>query len=121
MSSKVTIGYKYMLKLNHLVDEKIHARSIGPYGLITQQPLSGKANNGGFRFGEMEGWALQAHGAAFLFREILTIKSDDIKGRNQLFKGLAEGKTSFKTYTPESYNVLVRELMSLCFNVEEIK
>jgi DNA-directed RNA polymerase subunit beta len=115
---KVTVGYIYMLKLSHLVDDKIHARSIGPYSLITQQPLGGKAQFGGQRFGEMEVWALEAYGAAHILQELLTAKSDDVAGRSKIYEAIVKGETDFEPGLPESFNVLVRELQSLCLDVE---
>jgi DNA-directed RNA polymerase subunit beta len=114
----VTVGYKYMLKLNHMVDDKIHQRSIGPYSLITQQPLGGKAQFGGQRFGEMEVWALEAYGAAHTLQEILTIKSDDVPGRSKAYESIIKGDVIRKLNVPESFNVLVRELKGLCLDVE---
>jgi len=110
---KVTVGVMYMMKLHHLVDEKIHARSVGPYSLVTQQPLSGKSHFGGQRLGEMEVWALEAHGAAHLLREMLTVKSDDIMGRNKMYESIISGSNDIQTGTPEAYNVFVRELRGL--------
>jgi len=118
---KVTVGYIYMLKLSHLVDDKIHARSIGPYSLITQQPLGGKAQFGGQRFGEMEVWALEAYGAAHILQELLTAKSDDVYGRAKIYEAIVKGDTVFNPGLPESFNVLIRELQSLCLDVELIK
>ncbi|NOZ42101.1 MAG: DNA-directed RNA polymerase subunit beta [Alphaproteobacteria bacterium] len=115
---KVTVGYIYMLKLHHLVDDKIHARSIGPYSLVTQQPLGGKAQFGGQRFGEMEVWALQAYGAAYTLQEMLTVKSDDVNGRTKVYEAIVRGDDSFDAGIPESFNVLVKEMKSLCLNVE---
>jgi DNA-directed RNA polymerase subunit beta len=115
---KVTVGYIYMLKLSHLVDDKIHARSIGPYSLITQQPLGGKAQFGGQRFGEMEVWALEAYGAAHILQELLTAKSDDVAGRSKIYEAIVKGEADFDPGVPESFNVLVRELQSLCLDVE---
>jgi DNA-directed RNA polymerase subunit beta len=115
---KVTVGYIYMLKLSHLVDDKIHARSIGPYSLITQQPLGGKAQFGGQRFGEMEVWALEAYGAAHILQELLTAKSDDVAGRSKIYEAIVKGESDFDPGVPESFNVLVRELQSLCLDVE---
>jgi DNA-directed RNA polymerase subunit beta len=115
---KVTVGYIYMLKLSHLVDDKIHARSIGPYSLITQQPLGGKAQFGGQRFGEMEVWALEAYGAAHILQELLTAKSDDVAGRSKIYEAIVKGESDFEPGLPESFNVLVRELQSLCLDVE---
>ena len=114
----VTVGYMYMLKLHHLVDEKIHARSIGPYSLVTQQPLGGKAQFGGQRFGEMEVWALEAYGAAYTLQEILTIKSDDVAGRTKVYESIVKGDNNFESGTPESFNVMVKELRSLGLNLE---
>ena len=115
---KVTVGYIYMLKLHHLVDDKIHARSIGPYSLVTQQPLGGKAQFGGQRFGEMEVWALQAYGAAYTLQEMLTVKSDDVSGRTKVYEAIVRGDDTFEAGIPESFNVLVKELKSLGLNVE---
>ncbi|TDI61087.1 MAG: DNA-directed RNA polymerase subunit beta [Alphaproteobacteria bacterium] len=115
---KVTVGYIYMLKLHHLVDDKIHARSIGPYSLVTQQPLGGKAQFGGQRFGEMEVWALQAYGAAFTLQEMLTVKSDDVAGRTKIYEAIVKGDDTFEAGVPESFNVLVKEMRSLGLNVE---
>ena len=118
---KVTVGYIYMLKLSHLVDDKIHARSIGPYSLITQQPLGGKAQFGGQRFGEMEVWALEAYGAAHILQELLTAKSDDVTGRAKIYEAIVKGDASFAPGLPESFNVLIRELQALCLDVDLIK
>ncbi len=118
---EVTVGYIYMLKLSHLVDDKIHARSIGPYSLITQQPLGGKAQFGGQRFGEMEVWALEAYGAAYTLQELLTVKSDDVEGRSRIYEALVKGDVPEDPGLPESFNVLVRELQSLCLDVELLK
>ena len=115
---KVTVGHIYMLKLHHLVDDKIHARSIGPYSLVTQQPLGGKAQFGGQRFGEMEVWALEAYGAAYTLQEMLTVKSDDVSGRTKLYESIVRGDDNFEAGIPESFNVLVKELRSLGLNVE---
>ncbi len=115
---KITVGYIYMLKLHHLVDDKIHARSIGPYSLVTQQPLGGKAQFGGQRFGEMEVWALQAYGAAYTLQEMLTVKSDDVSGRTKVYEAIVRGEDNFEAGIPESFNVLVKELKSLGLNVE---
>ena len=115
---KVTVGYMYMLKLHHLVDDKIHARSIGPYSLVTQQPLGGKAQFGGQRFGEMEVWALQAYGAAYTLQEMLTVKSDDVAGRSKVYESIVRGEDSFEIGIPESFNVLVKELRALGLNVD---
>ena len=114
----VTVGYIYMLKLHHLVDDKIHARSIGPYSLVTQQPLGGKAQFGGQRFGEMEVWALEAYGAAYTLQEMLTVKSDDVSGRTKTYEAIVRGDDNFEAGIPESFNVLVKELRSLGLNVE---
>ena len=115
---KVTVGYIYMLKLHHLVDDKIHARSIGPYSLVTQQPLGGKAQFGGQRFGEMEVWALEAYGAAYTLQEMLTVKSDDVAGRTKVYEAIVKGDDTFEAGIPESFNVLVKEIRSLGLNVE---
>jgi DNA-directed RNA polymerase subunit beta len=115
---KVTVGYLYMLKLHHLVDDKIHARSIGPYSLVTQQPLGGKAQFGGQRFGEMEVWALQAYGAAYTLQEMLTVKSDDVSGRTKVYEAIVRGEDTFEAGIPESFNVLVKEMQALCLNVD---
>jgi DNA-directed RNA polymerase subunit beta len=117
----VTVGYIYMLKLSHLVDDKIHARSIGPYSLITQQPLGGKAQFGGQRFGEMEVWALEAYGAAYILQELLTAKSDDVYGRAKIYEAIVKGEAAAEPGVPESFNVLIRELQSLCLDVELMK
>jgi DNA-directed RNA polymerase subunit beta len=114
----VTVGYIYMLKLHHLVDDKIHARSIGPYSLVTQQPLGGKAQFGGQRFGEMEVWALEAYGAAYNLQEMLTVKSDDVAGRTKVYESIVRGDDTFEAGIPESFNVLVKEMRSLGLNVE---
>ena len=118
---EVTVGYIYMLKLSHLVDDKIHARSIGPYSLITQQPLGGKAQFGGQRFGEMEVWALEAYGAAHILQELLTSKSDDVFGRTKIYEAIVKGEPAIEPGVPESFNVLIRELQSLCLDVELMK
>jgi DNA-directed RNA polymerase subunit beta len=115
---QVTVGYKYLLKLHHLVDDKIHARSIGPYSLVTQQPLGGKAQFGGQRFGEMEVWALEAYGAAYTLQEMLTVKSDDVAGRTKVYESIVRGDDSFEAGIPESFNVLVKEIRSLGLNIE---
>ena len=115
---KVTVGYIYMLKLHHLVDDKIHARSIGPYSLVTQQPLGGKAQFGGQRFGEMEVWALEAYGAAYTLQEMLTVKSDDKAGRTKVYEAIVRGDDNFEAGIPESFNVLVKELRSLGLDVQ---
>jgi DNA-directed RNA polymerase subunit beta len=115
---KVTVGFIYMLKLHHLVDDKIHARSIGPYSLVTQQPLGGKAQFGGQRFGEMEVWALQAYGAAYTLQEMLTVKSDDVIGRTKVYEAIVKGDDTFEAGIPESFNVLAKEIRSLGLNFE---
>lgn len=117
----VTVGYIYMMKLDHLVDDKIHARSIGPYSLVTQQPLGGKSHFGGQRFGEMECWALQAYGAAYSLQEILTVKSDDVAGRIKIYESIVRGDSNFECGIPESFNVMVKELRSLCLNIEMLE
>jgi DNA-directed RNA polymerase subunit beta len=114
----VTVGYMHMLKLNHLVDDKMHARSTGPYSLVTPQPLGGKAQFGGQRFGEMEVWALEAYGAAYTLQEMLTVKSDDVQGRNQMYKNIVDGEHEMVAGMPESFNVLVKEIRSLAINME---
>jgi DNA-directed RNA polymerase subunit beta len=115
--SPVTVGYMYMLKLHHLVDDKIHARSIGPYSLVTQQPLGGKAQFGGQRFGEMEVWALEAYGAAYTLQEILTVKSDDIAGRTKTYEAIVKGQNIPTPGIPESFKVMVKELQALCLDI----
>ena len=115
---KVTVGYKYILKLHHLIDDKIHARSIGPYSLVTQQPLGGKAQFGGQRFGEMEVWALEAYGASYALQELLTIKSDDTVGRVKVYESIVKGDNIPEPGIPESFKVLLKEMQSLCLNVE---
>src|SRR5690606_28259479 len=115
---KVTVGYMHMLKLNHLVDDKMHARSTGPYSLVTQQPLGGKAQFGGQRFGEMEMWALEAYGAAYTMQEMLTVKSDDAQGRKQMYQNIVYGENVVDAGLPESFNVLVKEIRSLAINME---
>jgi DNA-directed RNA polymerase subunit beta len=115
---KVTIGYIYMLKLHHLVDDKIHARSIGPYSLVTQQPLGGKSHFGGQRFGEMECWALQAYGASYTLQEMLTVKSDDVAGRIKIYESIVRGDHNFESGIPESFHVMIKELRSLCLDVD---
>ena len=115
---RITIGIMYYLKLHHLVDDKIHARSIGPYSLVTQQPLGGKAQFGGQRFGEMEVWALKAYGAAYTLREMLTVKSDDITGRTKTYEAIVKGESVPESGVPESFKVLVKELQSLCLDVK---
>ena len=114
----VTVGYMYMLKLNHLVDDKMHARSTGSYSLVTQQPLGGKAQFGGQRFGEMEVWALEAYGAAYTLQEMLTVKSDDVNGRTKMYKNIVDGDHRMEPGMPESFNVLVKEVRSLAINIE---
>jgi DNA-directed RNA polymerase subunit beta len=116
--NKITVGYKYVLKLNHMVEDKIHQRSIGPYSLITQQPLGGKAQFGGQRFGEMEVWALEGYGAAHTLQEMLTIKSDDVPGRSKAYESIIKGEEIEKLNVPESFNVLIRELKGLGLDVE---
>ena len=119
--NKVTVGYMYLMKLEHMVDDKIHARSTGPYSLITQQPLGGKAQFGGQRVGEMEVWALEAYGAAYILQEMLTIKSDNISGRNEIYSAIVKGTMDFNPGLPESFNVLIKEMKSLVLNMEMIK
>ena len=114
----ITVGYMYMLKLNHLVDDKMHARSTGPYSLVTQQPLGGKAQFGGQRFGEMEVWALEAYGASYTLQEMLTVKSDDVNGRTKMYKNIVEGDYRMDAGMPESFNVLVKEIRSLGIDIE---
>ena len=114
----VTVGYMYMLKLNHLVDDKMHARSTGSYSLVTQQPLGGKAQFGGQRFGEMEVWALEAYGAAYTLQEMLTVKSDDISGRSKVYKNIVDGNYEVESGVPESFNVLSKEIKALGINLE---
>jgi DNA-directed RNA polymerase subunit beta len=114
----ITVGYMYMLKLNHLVDDKMHARSTGPYSLVTQQPLGGKAQFGGQRFGEMEVWALEAYGASYTLQEMLTVKSDDVQGRTKMYKNIVDGTHEMHAGMPESFNVLVKEIRSLAINIE---
>ena len=116
--NKVTVGYVYFLKLHHLVDDKIHARSTGPYSLVTQQPLGGKAQFGGQRFGEMEVWALEAYGAAYTLQEILTVKSDDVTGRVRTYESIVKGHNVPTPGVPESFKVLVKELQSLCLDIQ---
>jgi len=115
---QITVGYMYMLKLNHLVDDKMHARSTGPYSLVTQQPLGGKAQFGGQRFGEMEVWALEAYGAAYTLQEMLTVKSDDVNGRTKMYKNIVDGNHYMEAGMPESFNVLVKEIRSLGIDIE---
>ncbi|MGK3315468.1 hypothetical protein ACSLNM_23630, partial [Escherichia coli] len=114
----VTVGYMYMLKLNHLVDDKMHARSTGSYSLVTQQPLGGKSQFGGQRFGEMEVWALEAYGAAYTLQEMLTVKSDDVNGRTKMYKNIVDGNHQMEPGMPESFNVLLKEIRSLGINIE---
>ena len=114
----ITVGYMYMLKLNHLVDDKMHARSTGPYSLVTQQPLGGKAQFGGQRFGEMEVWALEAYGASYTLQEMLTVKSDDVQGRTKMYKNIVDGTHEMQAGMPESFNVLVKEIRSLGINID---
>ncbi|MBD3271207.1 MAG: hypothetical protein GF384_01555, partial [Elusimicrobia bacterium] len=120
-SSKVTVGYMYLLKLAHLVEDKIHARSTGPYSLITRQPLGGKAQFGGQRFGEMEVWAIEGYGAAHTLREFLTVKSDDVSGRTKMYEAIIKGEPFSETGVPESFKVLVKELQSLGLNVDLLR
>jgi len=119
--NKITVGMIYMMKLHHLVDDKIHARSIGTYSLVTQQPLGGKAQFGGQRLGEMEVWALMAYGAAHTLQEFLTIKSDDVQGRTKLYENIVKGERELVPSIPESFNVLVKELQSLCLDVQFVE
>jgi DNA-directed RNA polymerase subunit beta len=119
--NKVTVGHIYMLKLSHLVDDKIHARSIGPYSLVTQQPLGGKAQFGGQRFGEMEVWALEAYGAAYTLQEMLTVKSDDVTGRSQVYEAIVKGENPPEPGYPEAFNVLIKELQALGLDVKLIE
>ena len=114
----VTVGYMYMLKLNHLVDDKMHARSTGPYSLVTQQPLGGKAQFGGQRFGEMEVWALEAYGASYTLQEMLTVKSDDVNGRTKMYKNIVDDEHRMEAGMPESFNVLMKEIRSLGIDIE---
>ena len=114
----VVVGYTYMLKLNHLVDDKVHARAVGSYSLVTQQPLGGKAQHGGQRFGEMEVWAMEAYGAAYTLQELLTVKSDDVQGRTRIYENIVKGDNSLEAGTPESFNVLIKEMQALCLNVQ---
>jgi DNA-directed RNA polymerase subunit beta len=117
---KTTVGYMYILKLNHLVDDKMHARSTGPYSLVTQQPLGGKAQFGGQRFGEMEVWALEAYGAAYTLQEMLTVKSDDVNGRSKMYENIVKGNHHMEAGMPESFNVLMKEIRALALDVELI-
>jgi DNA-directed RNA polymerase subunit beta len=118
MEEKITVGYMYIMKLAHLVEDKIHARSIGPYSLITRQPLGGKAQFGGQRFGEMEVWAVEGYGAAYILREFLTVKSDDVTGRTKMYEAIVKGEPIEESGVPESFKVLVKELQALGLNVE---
>jgi DNA-directed RNA polymerase subunit beta len=115
---KVTVGMIYMLKLHHLVDDKVHARATGPYSLITQQPLGGKARFGGQRFGEMEVWALEAYGAAYILQELLTVKSDDVEGRTKIYESMVKGENTLEAGTPASFDVLMNEIRGLCLNMQ---
>jgi DNA-directed RNA polymerase subunit beta len=115
---KTTVGYIYMLKLHHLVEDKVHARATGPYSLITQQPLGGKARFGGQRFGEMEVWALEAYGAAFILQELLTVKSDDVEGRTKIYESMVKGENTLEAGTPASFEVLNNEIRGLCLNMQ---
>ena len=117
-TSDVVVGYIYMLKLGHLVADKIHARAVGPYSLVTQQPLGGKAQYGGQRFGEMEVWAMEAYGAAYTLQELLTVKSDDVQGRTRIYESIVKGDNSLEAGTPESFNVLIKEMQSLGLDVK---
>jgi DNA-directed RNA polymerase subunit beta len=117
----VTVGVMYVLKLHHLVDDKIHARSIGPYSLVTQQPLGGKAQFGGQRLGEMEVWAMEAYGAAYSLQEFLTVKSDDVQGRTRMYESIVKGDYTLEAGLPESFNVLIKELQALCLNIELVE
>jgi DNA-directed RNA polymerase subunit beta len=114
---RITVGMIYMLKLDHLVVNKIHARAVGPYSLVTQQPLGGKAQHGGQRFGEMEVWALEAYGAAYTLQEMLTVKSDDVEGRTRIYESIVRGDNTLVAGLPESFNVLMKEMMSLCLDI----
>ena len=114
----ITVGIIYMLKLHHLVEDKIHARSTGPYSLVTQQPLGGRAQLGGQRFGEMEVWALEAYGASYTLQEILTVKSDDVAGRTKVYETIVKGDDNFESGVPESFNVLIKEIRALGLNIE---
>jgi DNA-directed RNA polymerase subunit beta len=117
LDQEVVVGYIYMMKLNHLVSHKIHARAVGPYSLVTQQPLGGKAQYGGQRFGEMEVWALEAYGAAHTLQELLTVKSDDVNGRTKIYESLVKGDNTLSAGTPESFNVLIKEIQSLSLDI----
>jgi DNA-directed RNA polymerase subunit beta len=118
MEQATTVGYIYMLKLHHLVDDKVHARATGPYSLITQQPLGGKARFGGQRFGEMEVWALEAYGAAYILQELLTVKSDDVEGRTKIYESMVKGENTLEAGTPASFDVLMNEIRGLCLNLQ---
>ncbi len=120
-AQKAGVGYMYIMKLVHMVDDKMHSRAIGPYSLITQQPLGGKAQFGGQRFGEMEVWALEAYGAAFILQEMLTVKSDDVEGRTRIYEAIVRGEQKFRPSVPESFNVLIKELQGLCLDVRAEK
>jgi DNA-directed RNA polymerase subunit beta len=120
-AQEVTVGYLYILKLSHLVDDKIHARAIGPYSLVTQQPLGGKAQMGGQRFGEMEVWALEAYGASYTLQELLTVKSDDVTGRTRIYESIVKGEHTLEAGTPESFNVLIKEMQSLGLDIRAQK
>jgi DNA-directed RNA polymerase subunit beta len=115
---RVVVGLIYMLKLHHLVADKIHARAVGPYSLVTQQPLGGKAQYGGQRYGEMEVWAMEAYGAAYTLQELLTVKSDDVAGRTRIYESIVKGDNSLEAGTPESFNVLIKEMQSLCLDIK---
>jgi DNA-directed RNA polymerase subunit beta len=115
---KVMVGVIYMMKLNHLVADKVHARAVGPYSLITQQPLGGRAQYGGQRFGEMEVWALEAYGAAYTLQELLTVKSDDLQGRTKIYEAIVKGDTSLEAGIPQSFNVLIKEIQGLCLDIK---
>ena len=118
---KVTVGYKHILKLHHLVDDKMHARSTGPYSLVTQQPLGGKAQFGGQRFGEMEVWALEAYGAAYTLQEMLTVKSDDVAGRTKVYESIVKGEHKIDAGMPESFNVVIKEIRSLAIDMDLVR
>ena len=118
LDQQVTVGYIYMLKLHHLVDDKIHARATGPYSLITQQPLGGKARTGGQRFGEMEVWGLEAYGAAYILQELLTVKSDDVEGRTKIYESMVKGQNTLEAGTPVSFDVLCNEIRGLGMNIQ---
>ena len=118
---KVTVGYKHILKLHHLVDDKMHARSTGPYSLVTQQPLGGKAQFGGQRFGEMEVWALEAYGASYTLQEMLTVKSDDVTGRTKVYENIVKGDHKIDAGMPESFNVVIKEIRSLAIDMDLVR